>query len=182
MSDLAILGRNHVMIDLETMSTRANAAIVSLGACKFTFETGITDEFLVNIDLKSCHDVGLHISKDTVEWWKKQPKEAMNAWKIDPQPIQLALTELNNFIGNDSKQFCWCQGASFDFPILHSAYTACNIQWGTKYWNEMCSRTVFNLLGIRNDKIRKNQTGNHTALADALSQTQTLIDAFMKEI
>lgn len=39
----------------------------------------------------------------------------------------------------------------------------------------MDSRTVFNLLGVRNDKIRKEQTGYHSALDDAKSQANTLI-------
>lgn len=181
MSELNIFNRQHIMLDLETMSTRANAAIVSIGAVKFTFEDGMTDEFLINVDPISCHKIGLHIDASTIEWWKKQPKEAQDSWKVNPQDIVYALEELNAFIGNAPKQLVWCQGASFDFPILHSACVASGVEWGTKYWNEMCSRSIFNMLGIRNDQIRKNQSGNHTALADAKSQTKTLIDAFTKE-
>src|ERR1035437_5938474 len=117
MSGLNIFNRQHIMLDLETMSTRANAAIVSIGAVKFTFESGMTDEFLINVDPISCHKKGLHIDPSTIEWWKTQPKEAMDAWKQNPQDIIYALEELNLFIGSTPKQLVWCQGASFDFPI-----------------------------------------------------------------
>lgn len=180
MNELNIFGRQHIMLDLETMSNRANAAIVSIGAVKFTFEDGLGDEFLINVDPISCHKIGLHIDTSTIEWWKTQPKEAQDSWKVNPQPITTALEQLNAFIGNVPKQLVWCQGASFDFPILHSACAASRVEWGTKYWNECCLRTVFTLLNIRNDKIRKTQVGHHTALADSKSQAQTLIDVFTK--
>jgi len=166
------------MIDIETISTAPNAAILSIGAVKFTFENGLGDEFLVNIDPKSSVSRGLHVDKDTVEWWKTQPKEARDAWKIDPQPLEVAINRLIDFVGKDKKQLLWCQGLSFDFPIIKSSCKSCDIAWPTPYWQEMDSRTIFTLLGIRNDKIRKTQDGNHTALADAKSQTLSLIKAF----
>jgi len=179
MSGLNIMNRPHIMIDLETLSTRPNAVILSIGAVKFTFEDGMGEEFLINVDPVSCIQKGLHVDQETVEWWKKQPKEARDSWKVNPQPLDVALNSLVEFIGNDvKKQLLWCHGATFDFPIISSACDACGINWPTKYWNELCSRTVFTLLDIRNDKIRKTQEGNHTALADAKSQTQTLIEAF----
>ena len=49
----------HVMIDLETMSTRSNASICSIGAVKFEGST-ILDKFYCTIDLKSCKDGGLN--------------------------------------------------------------------------------------------------------------------------
>jgi hypothetical protein len=166
------------MIDIETLSRRQNATIVSIGACSFTFERGIEHEFLVNVDPVSCKDIGLHIEKDTVDWWMKQPKEVRDMWKSNPKPVTDALNHLNDFIGKDKNQMLWSQGSVFDFGILSSAYVACDIKRNWNYWQENDLRTIFNLLGIRNDKLRDGQGGHHSALDDARGQTETLIETF----
>ena len=181
MSELNIFKRQHVMLDIETLSTRANAAIVSIGAVKFTFEDGLGDSMLVNITPKSCVAAGLHVSKSTIEWWAKQPKEVREAWATDPVPLDTALESVIQFVGVDKKQLVWSQGASFDFPIIHSACTATNVDWKTPYWNECCSRTVFTLLGVRNDKNRNGATDAHTALGDAIAQAKLLIGCFSEK-
>jgi len=66
----------NIMVDLETMSTRSHAAICSIGAVKFEGKE-ILDTFYCTVDIKSCKDAGMHISKDTVKWWSEQNKEAL---------------------------------------------------------------------------------------------------------
>lgn len=178
MEGLNILNRPHVMIDLETLSQHQNATIVSIGAVKFTFEEGLGEEFLINVSAKSCMEKGLHVSKSTVEWWQQQPKEVRDAWLINPQPLEHALKELNRFVGTEKNMFVWAHGSVFDMGILTSAFHACTIEKSWKYWQENDSRTIFNLLGVRNDKIRKEEGGYHTALGDAKSQAKTLIGLF----
>jgi len=179
MSDtLNIFNRRHVAYDLETLSSRPNAAILSIGAVSFTFENGIDREFYINVDPISCIKRGLHVDKNTVTWWKNQPKEVSDLWKVDPQPLDDALLKLNDFIGIDKRQLVWCQGGSFDHPVLESARISCDIPRVYQYWQEMDTRTIFTLMGIRNDKIRKEETGYHSALGDAISQTNTLINLF----
>ncbi|NDD98181.1 MAG: 3'-5' exoribonuclease, partial [Actinobacteria bacterium] len=60
-----------VMIDIETLSTQYNAAILSIGAVKWE-ESEIVDTFYINVDPKSCKELGLHVEHKTVEWWMKQ--------------------------------------------------------------------------------------------------------------
>jgi len=178
MDGLNIFGRKHVMVDLETLSRQQNAAIVSIGAVSFTFEKGIDAEFLVNVDPIDCHKNGLHIQKSTIEWWAKQPKEVAALWKINPQPLKNSLEQFNEFVGTDKELFVWAQGSVFDLGILNFARSACKVECSWKFYNEMDSRSIFNLLGIRNDIIRRGETGYHSALDDARSQTMTLIKAF----
>ena len=72
------------VVDLETLSTHANACIVSIGVVKFTLQDGILEEFFVNVDPASCKEYGLHFDKDTIAWWKTQSKEARESWQKDP--------------------------------------------------------------------------------------------------
>ena len=178
MDNLDIFGRHHIMVDIETMSTHQNAVIVSIGAVAFTFEKGIENEFLVNVDPMSCHKLGLHIEASTVKWWSEQPKEISDLWKIAPKPLPDALNSFNDFVGENAKQWLWSHGAVFDLGVLRSAFEVCKINRKWKYWCENDSRTVFNLLGVRNDKIRRKQSGHHSALDDARSQAQTFIELF----
>ena len=78
------------MVDLETMSTRSNAAICSIGAVKWEGDK-ILDKFYCTIDIKSCKDAGMHISKATVEWWSKQNKEALKELTRNNISLQEAL-------------------------------------------------------------------------------------------
>lgn len=179
MNDLNIFGRDHVMVDLETLSRRQNAAIVSIGAVRFTFENGLKDDdFLINVSPIDCAKLGLHVDSETVKWWSEQPKEIRQMWQKDPTPLVESLNRLNDFVGTDGKMFVWSHGSVFDMGILTSAYHACKIEKKWKYWQENDSRTIFNLLGVRNDKIRNEEGGYHSALGDAKSQARTLIGLF----
>lgn len=165
----------HIMVDLETLSTRANSTIVSIGATKFKLDGQPEQEFYINVDAASCKAKGLHISKDTVAWWQKQKPEALKALMIDPVDIEDALEAFTQFIGNDQVMI-WGNGASFDVTILEEAYEACGISnYPWKHWNIMCFRTVMNLMGIRNSDIRAADNDlHHHALDDAKSQANTL--------
>jgi hypothetical protein len=72
----------HLMLDLETLSTEPNAAIVSIGACAFDMldkEEDIEHTFLRRVSIESNFEHGRHISADTLMWWFKQSPEAQQA-------------------------------------------------------------------------------------------------------
>ena len=166
----------HIMVDVETLSQRTNAAIVSIGACKFSFSKGIFDEFYINVDAADCKRLGLDVDKSTIEWWQKQPKEAREAWMKDPQPLAVAMKALSDWAGDKNHKW-WANGAPFDFPILESAWRAVDMQPHWKYWNQNDYRTICNVAGVNNKVLRENSKDTyHNALADAKAQTEILID------
>ena len=163
-----------IVVDLETLSARPNSCIISIGAVAFTLQDGITEEFLINVDPVSCKELGLHISKETVQWWSTQSKEAIDSWKKDPVPLREAMKKFNEFYGNVSVPI-WGNGASFDITILESAYFALNdedinIPW--KFWDIYDMRTLTSVLGRKLEK-----TGiNHNALHDAIAEAKLIMD------
>jgi len=166
-----------IMLDLETLSTRYNAVVVSIGAVKFDLNgSKILDEFYVNIDPLSCKRLGCHIDSDTVEWWKSQPKETRQAWQVDPQDPVDALKKLTAWWDVDS--MFWCQGLSFDGPILSNLYQCAGIKKPWHYHSEMDLRTVFTMIGHSNWKARQGAEGYHNALDDAKAQTKSLMEYF----
>jgi hypothetical protein len=180
------------MIDLETLATHPNAIILSIGCIKFDLEDrNIASDILQNgeksfyrrITISSCEDIGLEKENSTVEWWSKQSYEmrrevGLTDEKVDTSHIKNVLSDLNKWIGR-SDYTVWCNGASFDFPILSNAYRKCGLIPFWKFWNERDCRTVFAL----HKKQLKNYTGNdaHNALLDCYHQIRCLRDCIRSQ-
>lgn len=158
----------HIMVDLETMGTNSNSAIVSIGACKFT-QFGISDQFYSKISLKSCADLKMHIDADTIIWWLKQSDEARKELVEGKDHILQALIEFSNWIGEIDG--IWGNGASFDNVILSNAFGAVNLPTPWKFWQDRCYRTVKSFSQVEMKRIGTH----HNALSDAISQAEHLI-------
>jgi DNA polymerase III epsilon subunit-like protein len=166
----------HCMVDLETLSTDTSAVIVTIAAVKFNFENDEIETFTVNVDPKSSLKYGMTISQDTLDWWKRQDKAAVDAWKQNAILIEDALDQFNEFIGDASKTVMWAQGIDFDFPVLRYSLrnTEREIKW--KYWNQCDSRTIFTIANF-NTKKGERVGQYHNAIDDCRTQI-----AWLKQI
>lgn len=163
--------QEQVLIDLETLSTRKDAAIIAIGATKFTLNAGITDKFYINVSAMDCRNYGLHFSTDTIDWWKKQPKETSDLWKVDPQPLRTSLAAFEVFYGGKSKP-TWGNSPRFDMAILESAFDAVGgiaLPWS--YRDECDFRTLAKIIPVE----WEHEGIPHYALDDAIGETLTLI-------
>ncbi|MGO2335936.1 3'-5' exonuclease [Providencia sp.] len=168
----------HLMVDLETMSNKGNAAIVSIGAVAFEPSTGeIGPTFYTVVDLKSCERAGLHIDADTVLWWMKQSAEARAAIVADGDDLSITLLSLRVFsreVLTDDVQV-WGNGVDFDNIILRNAYDAVGIEPFWKFYNNRDVRTIVELgrnAGIDPKKTLQFEGEQHNALADAIHQAK----------
>lgn len=123
------------MIDIETLATRNDAAIISIGACKFDLGTGmVSDPFLVSIEATSYEYNGLepefYVDPETQAWWGKQGQEAKDALTINLVPsIYIALDRMNEWFEDSGfkKQYkhggdrVWANPPQFDLSILRHA-------------------------------------------------------------
>ena len=159
----------HVVVDLETLSTHADACIVSIGAVLID-NLEIADTFYINVDGRTCKEAGLHIEPDTIKWWGEQSKEAQEAWQKNPVPLQEAIDKFTLWYGKESIPI-WGYGANFDVVILESAYRALNMPFPWKFWDISCLRTIMNVLDKRLPK-----ANNHNALDDATAEAKVLIE------
>lgn len=158
------------MLDLETYSTRPNAAIASIGAVKWQGDE-IVDTFYCTIDAATCKEAGLHFEKSTLEWWSKQSKEARSALLKDNLPLADALTKFEVWFGPKSLP-TWGNGAGFDNVIMDCAYKALDRKRPWLPWEDRCYRTMKNMINV---PIDKREGTYHNALDDALTQTKHLI-------
>ena len=72
----------HVMIDLETLGTVADAAILSIGAVKFELESQAIDDagFYASVSIDSNLEMKRRIQEDTLIWWMKQGESAQGVF------------------------------------------------------------------------------------------------------
>jgi len=162
---------DHIMLDLETMSTTSNAAIIELSAAKFN-ETGIVSTFSRIVDLNSSLSLGLDMSLDTVLWWSKQSDDANDIFSKDSISIDKALDDFSIWYG-DGDIPMWGNGSDFDNVILANAYTKSNkdIPWNHRM--NRCYRTFKSQ--FQNIELQRVGT-HHNAKDDAISQALHLIE------
>jgi len=160
----------HVMIDLETMGTRPDAPIVSIGAVAFN-GAGIGNEFYRNVDLKTSVAGGGVIDPDTLMWWLQQSDEARAALMVADTALTYALDDLAKWmpIGVDG---VWGNGASFDNVIMSESYIRAGIARPWPFWKDKCYRTV---KGMYPDVALERSGTHHNALDDARTQAEHLI-------
>lgn len=174
----------HVMIDLETMGTRPDAAIVSIGAVVFDVH-GCGAEFYSPVNLESAMADGGTADADTICWWMGQSEKARKLFENNSSapPILVALISFTRWLhkvaGSESAAQdleIWGNGSDFDNVILASAYRRSHMHqpWG-KYKNR-CYRTVKS--DNRHIKLERQGT-HHNALDDAISQAQHLREIWL---
>ena len=168
--------KENIMIDLETLGTKPDSAILSIGAVTFD-EDGIGSEFYVNTDLESqLNDFHKRkIDSGTFYWWAEQSSEAGKSLKNDRRTLGDALSMFEFWLMNNAdldNVKVWGNGADFDNVIITSAF-GCQ-KW--KFWNNRCFRTF---LAITNADRVKPVTA-HNALDDAKAQAQTIINHWNK--
>ena len=160
---------DHICIDLETLSTRSNAVIVTIAAVKFNFLGDTVEKFCINVNPREGKLLGLHISKETLDWWRLQRPEATKAWMTSQVGLGDALDQLDAFCGPSKHTMYYSQGINFDFPILESSYEVLERQSPWKFWNLRDTRTIYWLAGL--DTKTEPRIGTyHNAIDDCLTQ------------
>lgn len=114
---------NDFSLDVETLSTRYDAAILSIGCVRFDRDTGeIGSRFYKAITLDTTLRSG-HVSGDTLTWWMGQSSAAKRVLnEMGREPLANALHLLGSFIRNAGAPRVWGNGASFDITILEAAF------------------------------------------------------------
>jgi len=165
----------HIMIDIETLGTKATSSILSIGACEFNINTGkIGETFHTRIDIDSCLKKGLTVDGNTIGWWMEQDDEARHSlFDGHIRTLEDALLGLIAFI--QPGDVIWANGSNFDIPILENALSACsfNIPWS--YFNVRDYRTLVKMVPKEQfESIRTRAELKHNALSDAEAQALSL--------
>ena len=156
------------MIDIETLGTQPNAAILAISAVAFdpfeiTTDFSLNPKFDVLIDLES--QPNREISEETLEWWSKQSPITRDKIFSDENRISLkeALEQLTKFVWNTTSKI-WVQGVSLDIPVLDHAFNEqkISVPWG--YHQIRDSRTLLDLVFVEQPPV------SHDSIDDCYRQ------------
>ena len=151
------MAKTDIMIDLETLATSPDAAILTIGAVKFDpFGDDINEpnceKFYVRVDLDSCDRIGLVTNDDTIN----------------------AMNQLYKFCWGAKR--VWSHGASFDVVICEHIFNKIQKAVPWKFWEVRCTRTLFDI-GIDPER---PPVLKHHALEDAWNQAVGVQHIFQK--
>ncbi len=160
------------MLDLETLGTCSDAAIMSIGAVRFSLENDKLDDngFYASVSIDSNLEAKRRIQEDTLLWWLKQGEAAQGVFHESKQTLRMALVDLSDWIG-DPDCHVWSNGADFDLPMLAHAYMTHGMEVPWKFFNSRCHRTYKNLPGAKAVKVPFAGV-KHNALFDAVHQAR----------
>lgn len=172
----------HIMVDIETLGTAADAVILSIGAVRFDLDSDkIGDEgFYASVSIESNLDWKRRIQEDTLLWWLKQTPASQNVFHEPKTTLDVALSDFSDWMADTPDAFVWSMGADFDLPMMAHAYRTMSMDVPWKFWNSRCARTYKTLPQAKSIKIARAGT-HHNALDDAVYQAQ-LVQAIQQEL
>ena len=157
----------HAMIDIETLGTKPNAVILSVGAVKFDPYTNNApfEDRHWKIDVDAQTSKGREVNENTLAWWAKQdPEIREEAFSESGRiPVEPVMKELNSWI--NGCEVIWCQGPQFDMVILEDFFRDFGHHMNWFYWQVSDCRTLFKIMPV--DPRKAIQEDLHNALEDS---------------
>lgn len=171
----------HIMVDIETMGTGADAALVQIGAVAFRPGDGdgtvdVDGGFRANIDLGSPR-VG-QFEGSTIKWWLGQESEAISKVLLDGprRDFYQAIAAFDRWVQEQKADFIWGNAPTFDLTILRAAFKRADLKFPMGYRQEVCFRTLRQLGRVMGMRPPKFEGVRHDGLDDAIFQAKGAIE------
>lgn len=162
----------NVMIDIETLSTADNAAVIAIGACTFD-ASGFGDPFEIQIDPRLSPG---DRNRDTYHWWKGQDRAVFDRMMGGRTTPWAAVSDFREWLEPHKRCCVWANPPQFDIVILRNFFATCGEEWPMHWRNERDVRTILRLAddnGIRYHDAYEETTA-HDALSDARAQARAV--------
>jgi len=174
-------GNKSMMVDIETLSVKPNAHILSIG-CSTMGDNPSTFYRVLGIDGQ-----GRDVNDDTIEWWvgPRVTQAARDEVLIETKAsLKAALVDLHVFYKECKANEIWSHGSVFDVIILEDAYKHFKLEPPWNFLNIRDTRTLINLSKkLRNGKdFEPDRVGTyHSAMEDAKFQAKWM-NNIMREL
>lgn len=187
--------QDNLMVDIETMGTDHDAAVLTIGACMFDPRGGadqsIEEKFLVKISMESNEAHGRKFSAGTLGWWLQQDAEAQKGlFEGEITNLKQALVRFRSWFQHETKHRpvnIWANDPDFDIVILRSAFESCGEMWSPGFWMNRSVRTAGEFAYADRlerkaaMKILRDHVGtHHKADDDAVAQAMFVAHCFEK--
>lgn len=164
---------NDYSIDLETLSTRFDAPILSIGVAQFSRDSGkIGSTFYREVKIESAVQYGV-VNGGTIAWWMGQSDAAKRIFQGEDKKVTLpqALLDLSKFL--PPAAVVWGNGATMDITVLEYAIAKMGSKVPWDFWNIRDMRTVVDIAGYRKGDVVFTGVP-HNALDDAKHQAEVI--------
>lgn len=166
----------NVTLDLETLGTDEDAAIIQIGMCVPEFDRIhlpklATHEMEVTIAYEEClAATAFSKSTSTMDWWETQPINTRKLVFSGQESYVTAFDQVEDWLkaitSGGAEVAIWGNGSDFDNRLLAYSMSAVGYKPAWKYWNNRCLRTLKALFPV---DLTMQEAGEikHTALGDA---------------
>ncbi len=167
---------NNVMLDLETLGNRSDAAIIQAAMVEFDPKTGEAGKGItVNFDFDDAVKHG-SVSGSTVKWWMEQSDEARKSVTNDTETYTYfdGLLILAGWLASRDVRHVWSH-ATFDAPILMNAWKKMDVHVPVSHrvFKDIRTLTALNNLSRKDAMALASRDGiQHNALGDCLYQIE----------
>lgn len=166
-----------LMIDIETLSTHSDAAVVSIGYAAFDRTRRVYSNGLFAIRPQDWHG---HIDPQTIKWWMGQSTAAKISTFSGAIDAKVAALDLRTLIGNERPTAIWANDPSFDVVILKNWWRRLlgDAEFPISFRLERSCRTLFDIAkryGIDYSAAWSAADTAHDAMVDATSQARAVL-------
>jgi hypothetical protein len=161
------------MVDIETLASRHDAMVLSIGAVKIDpVKMELGETFYAVLPLKEQQRAGRYIDERTVRWWAMQTYDAQQVLRDKQTPyadLRNTLHAFNRYYGDSTG--LWGNGVDFDNVILRHLFEQFDVDPAWSYRHNRCFRTMRALWPTRLER----EGVHHNALDDAIYQAKCLL-------
>lgn len=172
---------NSAMLDIETLGTGSDSAVISVGLVAFSEDAGIIASTGWAIRPEDWHG---HIDPKTVKWWMSQNEAAQHFSFGGVTQDYFVAQAIASFVHIHKIEEVWANDPDFDVVILKNwwsrvaaTHTVAAGFWPFKYNQSRSFRTITaeaKRLGINYDHIYDHKTVAHNPIDDAANQARVV--------
>lgn len=167
---------NEVMIDIETLSTKHDAVVLSVGAVKFD-QSGPSEleHLILTLDLREQLGwMGRRVDQDTLLWWMGQGEAARGlAFSKDRRDVRSAMGVFIGFV--EGAEQVWANSPSFDLIILETLLNRLDMRVPWSHRSARDVRTIREAAGIDRNWAPDGWSGiEHDPVSDCLWQIEVV--------
>ena len=164
--------KREAMVDIETLSSHPDAAVIAIGLCLFNKDSIIdTSEILIDPRLAPGHR-----DPDTLEWWNSQDPKVFKKMMSGAIAPWIACEIFRERIQDWQPRVLWANPPSFDIVILRHLFYLYRIDFPVHFTKERDFRTVRKFadnLGVDYSEPYETRSA-HDAVDDAVIQAKAL--------
>ena len=176
--------RIDVMVDLETLGTRYDAAVFQIAAASFDIESGvIIDDFNAVADISKLTAEDGVIKGETLKWWLDTDKdllaELVGNGTYSPRDLITVFHRWLDELTLEYDDVClWGNGILFDNAIIRHKFESYGYEYPIRYHNDRDVRTIFEIAQAKTglswydlrDRIYDKSLKAHDAVNDVENQ------------